>query len=81
MAGQIQWNPTEFNKLARTAELEQALLRIGGNIAQAAGPGVKASSRQGRDRVRVTVRTTTFAAAKAEAEDRTLTRAVDAGRV
>lgn len=81
MAGRIEWNATEFKKLARTPELEQALRRITGNIAQAAGDGVESEVSQGRDRVRGMVWTETVAARKAEAEDRTLTRALDRGRV
>lgn len=77
----IEWNAEEFNKLARTPELESALGRICDRIANRAGEGHRAETYQGRDRVRGVVRTSTFAAAKAEAQERNLTRSVDAGRV
>lgn len=77
----IEWNAQEFNKLARTPELESALRRICDQIANRAGDGHEAETYQGADRVRGVVRTASFAAAKAEAQDRNLTRSVDAGRV
>lgn len=49
-------------------------------IASAAGEGFEADSEVGSKRARASVRTTDFASRKAEAQDRALTRAVDAGR-
>lgn len=55
------------------------LVRRGVAIAQAAGEGVEVHE-GGKSRARITVRTETFEAMYAEATDRTLTRALDAGR-
>jgi hypothetical protein len=52
----------------------------GKRIAAAAGPGHRVVSEKGRRRVRVAVITHTAAARRAEAVNRNLTRAVDAGR-
>lgn len=49
-------------------------------IADRAGPGMEASSRIGATRARASVITATEEARRAEAVDRTLTRAIDAGR-
>lgn len=49
-------------------------------IAAAAGEGMKSGVYQGRDRIRGNVWTSTPEAKKAEATDRVLTKAVDAGR-
>jgi hypothetical protein len=82
MAGpRIEWNAAEMNKLARLPELEAALRKSVDRIADAAGEGFEAEVYQGRDRVRGSVRSTTFKAHKAEAEDRALTRAFDRGRI
>lgn len=50
------------------------------NIAAAAGPGVRASSWVGFDRAHGRALTVTPEADRAEAEDRALSRAIDAGR-
>lgn len=49
-------------------------------IAAAAGPGMQASSFMGKTRARASVITATAKARRAEARDRALTRALDAGR-
>jgi hypothetical protein len=49
-------------------------------IAAAAGDGMEADSGTGPNRARASVRTVTREAMEAEATDRALTRAVDAGR-
>lgn len=49
-------------------------------IAAAAGPGHQVRVAEGRTRVRATVTTATRAAKKSEAKNKTLTRAIDAGR-
>lgn len=56
------------------------LRAMGESIAAAAGPGHEVETYIGRRRARVTVRTATDEARYAEATDRTLTSAVDAGR-
>jgi hypothetical protein len=52
----------------------------GRSIAAAAGPGMEVDARIGSGRARVSVRTATNEARRAEATDRRLTRAIDAGR-
>lgn len=49
-------------------------------IAAAAGPGMEANSQQGQTRARASVITATTEARLAEANNRALTRAIDAGR-
>lgn len=61
---------------ALVAELERRALAI----AQAAGEGVETKTFQGSDRARVHIATVTPEAMRAEAEERTLTRALEAGR-
>jgi hypothetical protein len=56
------------------------LTAMGERIAAAGGEGMEVSSRIGATRARVSVITATRAARKAEATDRALTSAIDAGR-
>lgn len=74
----------DLNEAAVSELLKQtivpALESMGQSIAQAAGPGHEVETFIGRRRARVTVRTATHEARRAEATDRALTRAVDAGR-
>lgn len=67
-------------ELLKGVEVQADLLARGERIAAAAGPGHEVESFVGRNRARVTVRTETFEAMAAEAEDRNLTRAFGAGR-
>lgn len=76
----IELNDAGIKELLRSAEVEAELLDRGFAIAEAAGEGHEEASWQGHDRVHVSVSTTTPEAARSEAEDRTLTRAIDAGR-
>lgn len=59
-----------------TAAVRRSLERI----AAAAGPGHSVRVRVGRNRVRGTVTTSSLKARRNQARDRTLTRALDAGR-
>lgn len=76
----IELNDAGIKALLRSAEVGDEIKRRADNIARAAGPGMHSETYQGRDRVRARVWTGTYAARKAEAEDRALTRALDAGR-
>lgn len=59
----------------------QALLKAKADrIAAAAGPGMVSSSRVGKTRARASVITDSYRAKRAEAEERALTKALDAGR-
>ncbi len=69
--------PTDLRKHpAVLADLEARAKRI----AAAAGEGVEATSMIGQTRARATAITVTYPAMAREARDRTLTRAIDAGR-
>lgn len=67
-------------RLRKLPEVKADLERRAQRIAAAAGPGMETDSDVGRTRARASVRTTTNAARRAEATDRALTRAIDAGR-
>ncbi len=82
MAGnmRIKINRAGVVALLTSPEVFADLTRRGNAIAAAAGDGVEAQTTRNRDRAVVFVRTETFEARKAEATDRSLTRAIDAGR-
>lgn len=82
MAGnmRIKINRAGVVALLTSPEVTADLRRRGNAIAAAAGDGVEVQTTRNRDRAVVFVRTATFEAKKAEATDRSLTRAIDAGR-
>lgn len=79
-AVRIELDSQGIEQLLRSQEVGQDLQRRADAVAAAAGEGVRARVYQGRDRVRAQVWTATAAAKKAEAEDRTLLKALDAAR-
>ncbi len=76
----IEVNSAGIGALLKSGEVEAMLLAKAERIAAAAGEGFEASSRVGKTRARASVITATRAAKLAEAEDRALTSAIDAGR-
>lgn len=79
----IQLNRAGVRQLLRSEEVQADLLRRAEQIAAAAGgeaAGFETSVVVGRNRARASVITATAEAMVAEARDRTLTRAIDAGR-
>ena len=76
----IKLNRAGVQQLLTSQEVTDDLTKRGERMATAAGEGVEATTTRNRDRTVVFVRTETFDAMRAEAEDRTLTRAIDAGR-
>ena len=76
----LKLNKDGIVALLQSEEVQQDLEARGARIAAAAGDGVEAELTKNRDRAVVFVRTKTNEARKAEAEDRALTRAIDAGR-
>lgn len=77
----IELDSRGIEQLLRSPEVEADLRRRAQNIARAAGDGMHFATAQGRkDRVSAQVWTGTVKARRAEAEDRALTRALDAGR-
>lgn len=67
-------------KLLRSDEVRADLERRAQAIADRAGSGFAAESEVGSNRARAVVYTADFDAMLAEAQQRTLTRAIDAGR-
>lgn len=76
----IELDQEGIKALLRSAEVGADIDRRAQAIAAAAGPGMRSRTYQGRDRVRGQVWTGTPEAQRAEAENRDLTRALDAGR-
>jgi tRNA A37 threonylcarbamoyltransferase TsaD len=76
----IDINSGGIQELLKSAPVRALLQAKADRIAAAAGPGMVASSRVGKTRARASVITDTFKAMRAEATDRALTRAIDAGR-
>ena len=69
-----------IRELARSPGMKADLLKRAEAIASAAGDGVVVDSNDWTRRTRASVRTQTYRASRREAKDRTLSRAVDAGR-
>lgn len=80
----VRLNRSEVRRLLRAegdySGVAADLERRGESIADAAGEGMEVDAETSRNRYRVSVRTATPEAARAEAETRDLTRALDAGR-
>lgn len=76
----IQLRSAGVRELLRSGDVESYLVGRGRAIAAAAGPGHEVQPWVGRNRARVTVRTATYEARKAEAVDHALTKAIGAGR-
>lgn len=77
----VEVNREGIAQLLKDPGVAADLERRARNIAAAAGPGMEVEPPfEGARRVRVTVRTGTYAAREAEAKNRALTRAIDAGR-
>jgi hypothetical protein len=82
MAGKvrIELNPAAIEELLRSQGVVDELRRRGERVVNAAGEGHELEVYQGYDRARATIRTTSARAARAEAIDRNLTKALDAAR-
>jgi len=76
----IDLNSAGIQELLKSSGVLADLRARAGRIAAAAGPGMEASARLGRSRARASVVTATRKAMKAEATNRALTKALDAGR-
>jgi len=76
----VEMNDKGARELLNSAGIRADLLRRAERIAATAGPGMEASVQEGPRRARASVVTGTFDAILSEATDRSLTRAVDAGR-
>lgn len=80
MVAKFERNSAEIEKLLRSPAVMAECKRRADNIARAAGPGFRTAAEQGTGRARAVVWAGTYEARKAEANDRALTRAIDAGR-
>ena len=80
MALKVALNRAGVRALLRSPEVEADLLARAERIAAVAGEGFEASAVVGATRARASVITATTDARLTEARDRTLTRAIDAGR-
>ncbi len=76
----IELNKKAVREILRSPEVQADLKRRADAIAAAAGPGHETDLSVGRNRARASVVTATHEARRAEAVDRALTRAIDAGR-
>jgi hypothetical protein len=83
----IKFNPAQIGELLKSPEVQNELLRRAQAAADAAtaaateeGAEFEAYTLEGADRIHGYVKTANRAAQLAEAEDRTLTRAIDAAR-
>jgi len=76
----IEMNRAGIIAALKAPGVQADLLRRGNAAASAAGPGHMVTARVGATRVRVSVITATPSAKRAEAVDRSLTRALDAAR-
>lgn len=73
-------NRKNIAALLKSDAVEADLRRRAVNIAQAAGPGHRVDSAVGKNRARAAVITATQEARESEARDRSLSRAIFAGR-
>jgi hypothetical protein len=73
-------NHANIAKLLKSAGVAADLEERANRIAAAAGDGMEVTTLTGRTRARASVRTATFKAREAEATNRALTNALDAGR-
>lgn len=76
----IVMNSAGVDALLKSSEVQDDLERRARAIADAAGEGMEVDVRVGQTRARASVRTATYEAMLAEAQDKVLTRALDAGR-
>jgi hypothetical protein len=76
----LKLNPAGVKELLKSEGVLADLADRADAIAEAAGPGFESDWERGPNRARASVRTTDFESRKAEAKDRALTRAIDAGR-
>ena len=76
----VKLNKAGMRDLLRSDEMRRDLDRRAAAIAATAGDGMAHATTVGRNRALAMVWTATFEAMRAEAVDRKLTRAIDAGR-
>lgn len=76
----IELNSDAVDDLLKSHEVQEELERRARRIADHAGAGMEVEVSIGATRARATVRTGTYEAMAAEARDRALTSALDAGR-
>ncbi len=75
-----RWRRAGIRELLKSPMVQRDLRARAQRIANAAGPGMEVRTDVGRNRARAAVVTADVDAMLAEATDRKLTRAIDAGR-
>lgn len=78
--GKLKLNKAGVRQLLKSPEMQAVMTARAKRIAAAAGPGHAVEPDNTGDRARATVVTRSYAAKKAEAKNRNLTRAIQAGR-
>lgn len=76
----VEMNHSGARQILRSTAVRENIGERAERVAGAAGPGFEAQVIMGRNRALAYVSSTTDEAARAEAEDRALTRAMDAAR-
>jgi hypothetical protein len=77
---EVKLNSKGHQDVLKSAGVRAAVAKSTNAIRDAAGPGMVASVKTGRTRVRGTIVTRSFFAKRAESKQKRLTRAIDAGR-
>lgn len=80
MSKKIEFNDAGFRAILRSPEVQADLVARAERIAAAAGEGFDVATKVGKRRVRASVGTGSLEAVHAEAVDKVLTSAIDAGR-
>jgi hypothetical protein len=76
----LEFNYAAFDAVRKSPEVQADLRARAERIAATAGDGNEVNTQVGAHRARASVRTETYEARKAEATDKSLTKALDAGR-
>lgn len=76
----IEFNYKAFDVIRKSKGVQADLKERADRIAEAAGPGVEVTTTLGAHRARASVMTMTYDAMESEAKDKTLSRAIEAGR-
>lgn len=77
----VELDKAGIKEYLKSQTVADAIQQVMDPIIEAAGEGHRSQVYVGRDRVRGQIWTGTYAAKKAEANDRNLTRSLDAGRI
>jgi hypothetical protein len=76
----VEYKNSAIQNLLKSSEVQKALEKVSNKIANAAGAGFESYGFVGSDRAHGGVHADTYEARVAEAKDRALSKAIDAGR-